>query len=144
MSTSDVLEGLAMRLMDAGIALYSEDGPSSIFLDYLPERVEHALSLTVYAAEYEPPERSIIRPRVQARARGDMKSPRWSRDVLGRVYSELHGFRGDLPNGVAVRHCYGLQSAPMALGPDAAGRYEHAVNFQLWTCDVPVPVREAS
>lgn len=140
MTPTDVLEGLALLLQERGIARYSATGASSIFLDYLPERVEHSLALTTYAAEAEAPGRRTTLPRVQIRARGDTRSPRWSRDTLGRVYAELHGFRGDLPNGVTVANCYGLQSAPMALGPDAAGRYEHAVNFQLWTCDSPVPM----
>lgn len=133
---SGYLEGVAMLLDQRGIALFSPDGPSSVFLDYLPERVEHALSLTMYGgdqANLAPG--MVIEPRVQVRARGDKQSPRWSREKCADVYRLLHGFRGELPNGSRLLNCYGQASAATSMGPDAAGRFEHVLNFQLWVCD---------
>jgi hypothetical protein len=135
---SGYLEGLAMLLSAKGIALWSPDGPSSIFIDYLPERTEHSLALFGYGGDGEWPQSSMSFPRVQVLARGDQRSPRWSREKVEAAYRVLHGFDGVLPNGVHIPLCYGLESAPNALGPDASGRYEHSSNFQLWVCPVPM------
>lgn len=135
----EILEGLAMLLDQRGIALFRVDGRSSIFLDYMPERVEHSFALTIYGAEPETIIPGAVSwPRVQVRARGDQRSPKWSRDRLYLVYEVLHGYRGELPNGVSVLNCWGMQSAPTFLGPDAKGCFEHSLNFQLWVCAVPV------
>jgi hypothetical protein len=67
-------------------------------------------------------------PTFQVRTRGT--NPRTAYDRLAAVYGLLHGLHAVTLGDIYLVDCVALQSAPVALGRDDAGRHEYTLNFR--------------
>ncbi|MGW7197221.1 minor capsid protein [Streptomyces chryseus] len=136
---ADPLDGLARLLDDTGHGTYAPTGTSGdLFIESMPAAPDVAVCLASYDAGSEPDTLNAYDTlRVQIKTRGG-PDPRVSRTRAQEIYSELHGLAGiELPGGtwLILAAARGLVAG---LGPDASGRHEHVVNFDL---DVSAPTK---
>lgn len=129
---SDILEGIALHLQGKGLASYkpvTTDG--TCFLEQHPKEPDAITSLWLYGGEPADGRNPWEFPRLQVRVRGT-KDASDTGDRADDIYSELHALGPlELPTGVWLQYSYSPQSGPVPLGPDANGRPEYTVNFQL-------------
>lgn len=132
---SGLLPGLAAYLAARGHGVYSTTAPYGpddvgIALGVLPSAPDRCVVLALYPG----PEASITgpydEPSVQIRVRGTTDES-VSREHAQAIYDDLHGLGVvDLPNGVRLFNCVGVQSGPVSIGVDGNNRHEHVVNVR--------------
>ncbi|MFB6618227.1 minor capsid protein [Streptomyces sp. NPDC085524] len=133
---TDLLDGIARLLAAAGHAAYDPAGTSGdLFIENMPPAPDAAVALWLYDGEAPDARSAYDRPRLQVRVRGG-PDPRTSRARCRAIYGELHGLAGvRLADGTWLV-LSAARGTPAPLGPDASGRHEHVVNFDL---DVSAP-----
>jgi hypothetical protein len=119
-----MIDALADYLQLNGLGVTGTD----LFVGFLPAEPDAVTVL--YSTGGPAPElrRPYELPSFQVRTRGT--NARTAYDRCKAVYERLHGLH-DTQLGVHyLVDCYALQSSPVAIGRDEAGRYEYTLNFQ--------------
>lgn len=136
-----LLDGLSRHLANHSLGTYDSTGAGqtgdwAIFLEALPPQPDRAIALFQYGGPAGDPSHPWDEPRVQVLVSGT-EDPRISHDRAAAIYSELHGLQMvTLPDGTWLQDCVGVQSGPVALGPDGNGRHRHVINL---ACSIDNP-----
>lgn len=140
--TTDLLDGLAQWLDDAGLGTYRADGSAyqagetAIVVGTLPPVPDRLIVLTLYAAT-RPRGLADTAVSVQVRTRGPAGDSRAAADVLDPVHEALDGARDLTLGGVRVVQIL-HSSGPAPIGLDANNRAELTDNF-LIQAERPTP-----
>lgn len=138
-ATSDLLDGLAQFLADAGVATYRGDGSAylagetAVVFALMPQEPDRVVCLTDYtlADDAANPWSTV---RVQVRTRGVPNDPMDVRALRDAVYVALQSESALTLGSVTVAQVLRVSSIP--LGIDVNNRYELADNYTL---DVQLP-----
>ncbi|UQE74193.1 minor capsid protein [Gordonia sp. PP30] len=134
---TDVLDALARRLTEAGVAAYSPDGaypttPAAppVFFGQLYPTPDLQVAISHYWTDPNPmTQRGNPTVRVQLRWRGD-KNPTTVHSLADAAYAALHTMTPGLwPGGVRILWCSRQLVAPIE--PDANGRWERADSYEI-------------
>ncbi|GMA22285.1 hypothetical protein GCM10025864_44500 [Luteimicrobium album] len=143
--TTDLLEGVAQMLADAGVGVWRPDGPAytasevGIVVGRMPASPDQVLAITSYPVTSSALSDTVIG--VQVRARGPRGAdPRPVNDLTDAVYEHLHGVEQLTFGGVYVAHAWRASLA--LLGADDAGREETSSNFYVTTAHASVYVTD--
>lgn len=135
--TSNLLTGLAELLAAEGAGSWSPSAAyatsaTGIVLDVLPSAPDKVICLKDYNDDNDARLTDSV-VSVQVRCRGD-RDPATVRDMRDDVMAALHARRNTLlgtsPNQVRVAQIVHASSAE--LGPDANGRHERTINFEIY------------
>ena len=78
-------------------------------------------------------------PGIQIIVRSD-ESPVWGLDMWYAVYNVVQGLSNvTLPDGTYLVSCLALQSGPIHIGKDTAGRFQYAMNLM---CEIKNPTQK--
>lgn len=132
--TTDLAEGLAAELVQAGIGVYRPAGPAytadetGIYLSSIPDGPDRAICLTPYPVTDDVVTDTITAIQVRYRAGTD---PRQVMAVSDAVFDRLHNRRGYYLGPVRVAVSWRQSEAP--LGQDVHGRDERTGNYYFQT-----------
>lgn len=131
--TSQLLDGIAGLLADAGVGLWQPDGvidnpDTGIFRGVMPDQPERALGLTAYPVEDTDLTDTITGVQIRMRAGRD---PDAIDDMADEVWNALHNRRHYVINGVPVALSWRQSQA--WIGQDAHGRMELTANYYFRT-----------
>jgi hypothetical protein len=130
---NDLLEGIALLLAAKGVAAWDATGDypaatTGIYVDVVPANDDNLLTLSDYPVSDDPTlSESVVGVQVRTRKAGG--DPRPVKDLDGAAFDVLHGFAGDLPNGVHVDSCYRRSGA--SLGQDGNNRWGRTSNYYV-------------
>ncbi len=132
-----LVEGLAQFLADLGHGVYRtgtpyQPGEIAIVLGDTTPKPDQLLAIRAYQSGPEPDSKlPFAEPYVQLRVRGTSDEAS-SRVRAQALYDDLHGLGAtSLPGGVIVMSIVAVQTGPIPLGRDEAGRHEHTVNVRI-------------
>lgn len=132
-----LLEGLAQYAQQLGHGVYRRGSPYevdevAIVLSGVIPAPARLLVITAYPGGPEPDSKlPFDEPYVQWRIRGTSDEAD-TRQRAQALYDDLHGLGPvTLPNGVLVMSIIAVQSGPIPLGRDDAGRHEATVNTRI-------------
>jgi hypothetical protein len=100
-----------------------------LFAAHLPSTPDTAMAVVVTGGPQADGGKGYDNPTVQVRSRS--QDPALAYSQLQGVYNKLDSLSNVTMGGQRVVNCRGLQSAPVAIGRDQAGRDEYTLNFQL-------------
>lgn len=98
----------------------------TIFEEFFPAAPDTAVAL--FSTGGFPQDGPLAQPTFQVRVRAF--DPPTAYGLLEQVYDLLHGFHHQSLEDLWLLDCAGVQSAPVLLGRDAAGRTEYSMNFR--------------
>lgn len=124
---ADLLGGLATWCQQQGLGTYRPDAVGgTIVLGSLPDEIDQGIGVRGYNQQPDPALSDVVQP-IQFLLRGDEA---WCRDTAGALFDGLHGVTGMVPGGIDCPLI--TQHSDVPLGPDQRGRYERAVNYDVW------------
>lgn len=129
-----LLEEIGQLLEDLGLGDWRPDGSpgGTIFHTKLPALPDAALAIALYGGGESSVRLSVDSPRLQVRCRGTKADSRIAERLGWQVYDTLHGLGyRKLAGGTELDLVKGRNSGPVYIGPDANGRDEYTVNFDL-------------
>lgn len=131
--TTQLLDGLAAHIADAGLAVYRPDGvyeddETGVIFTVVPESPDRVIVLTAYPVEDT--ELSDAVTGIQARMRCG-RDPREVDDLADDLRDLLHNAEGLVLGGVRVSLIWRQSQA--LLGQDAHGRIELSANYYART-----------
>ncbi|KJL37048.1 hypothetical protein RR49_01160 [Microbacterium ginsengisoli] len=137
-TTTELLEGFAQLLADAGLAAWNPTGVYAddtlgIFMKLMPTSPDRAVTLTIVDTT-DDPTMPLGAKMLQVRGRGAPGDPTDVDDILDPIFTALHGLTGVTFGSQTVIQCLRRISAPM--GMDQSKRWERADQFYL---DVDAP-----
>lgn len=144
--TSDLLEGIAWQLHNAGIGVYRPDGiyaagDIGIVLKVVPATPDRVIVLNAYTpGNADHPDQPLSTTAVQVRARGRANKPLDTDDVLDAVNVLLQGQEQYRYGTVQALSVTRTSSVPM--GQDGNKRLEHADNYYVDVELPPTPHRQ--
>lgn len=124
---------IAQYLDSHGLVTYKETGTQgSCFIGHMPPDPDEAVAIFQYGGATSSMTHGYDTPRVQVRVRGTL-DPRVGLQKAQQIYERLHGFHDGkfTSDGFWIVYCQGLQAGPVHIGPDANGRYEYTLNFEI-------------
>lgn len=129
---------IAEYLHNQGIGTYNPDGDPdiahNIFIEQMPDEPDLAIGLYT-SSGFSPDTKTYVgRPGFQVIVRGD-RNPLTAAELAQEIFTALHSpsVTQFTTNGVFILQCASRQSEPISLGPDANGRFEYSLNFQVIT-----------
>lgn len=118
-----LIDAIADYLQAQGLGTVATD----LFVGFLPAQPDAATAL--YATGGPPPDLGrYTYPTFQVRTRG--ADPRAAYDRGMAVLTALHGLHDRTLGSSYLVDCVALQSSPVAIGRDSAGRYEYTLNVR--------------
>lgn len=118
-------------IADAVAAILADAGITDVFVDHLPATPSSCVAIFEMAGEQPPTAQNWRYPHVQVIVRGT-SDPRIGRATAEAAFNALHGYTGSLGSVECVTfRC--LASGPEHIGPDANGRHEYSLNFEVHT-----------
>jgi hypothetical protein len=117
-----------------GLALVTYDETQTggdCFVWGMPESPDDAVGITGTGGAEPDHKFGYDIPSIQVRVRGG-SDPRPPYERARAIYDALENLRATtIPDGHYVVRCEAMQSDPMPIGADAAGRQEFTINWQL-------------
>lgn len=132
--STDLIDGLAALLQEAGIATYRPDGPAytatetGLTVAVVPPAPDRLITLTDYPVDDTDLTDATTGVQVRMRAGPD---PRAVMAISDDVFDLLHNRRSFHLGPVFVGLCWRQSEAPM--GTDVHGRIERSANYYLRT-----------
>lgn len=131
--TRSLLEGLAVLIADAGLAVYDPEGTytaeqTGITIAVMPDTPDRIICLTPYPVQDTDLTDAVTAVQIRLRAGRD---PRVLDDLADDLFDLLHNRRGLVLGGVRVALLWRQSQAPM--GQDTHGRMELAANYYART-----------
>lgn len=141
--TTDLLDGLARVLVNAGIGVYSDNGyaatDTGIGIDDFPQDCPRAIAITDYSTPDDSPDQPMTQIAVQVLTRGLPDNPFDAKTLRDQVFLALHGITGVQFGSCGVDQC--LRRTSMYLGVDDNRRAQHSQNFYIDTSLPATPYR---
>lgn len=131
---SDLLEGFAQLLANAGVGAWSPAGTygpgvTGIVLHKLPDLPDRVIVLAAYVVA-DDPSLSDSTLGLQVRTRMDGQDPRPTDDLSDLVFDQIQGREGyDLPTGIRV--VQSLRQSGDSLGQDDSRRWVRSDNYHV-------------
>lgn len=101
----------------------------NLFVGHLPSTPDTAMALTSYGGPAGDGGKGYDNPTVQLRSRA--MSNQAAYDQAMAIYAALVSLSNTQLGLRRLVNCQGIQSEPVSLGRDEAGREEYTLNFQL-------------
>lgn len=126
-------DAFAKYLHDRGIVQYRRDGlpGGNTFLCLLPDEPDVAVMVEPMGGAIASGVHGYDQPVLHLLVRGT-RDPRTGMALAQAIYDASQGLHHTtLPGGVYVVSCRGIQSGPVAIGPDENGRLRFSINLQF-------------
>ena len=141
---TDLLDGLAQALHDAGVAIWRTDAPyaageTAIVLGGMPQSPHRAVALALYGPSDDHPDQAYGIRRVQVRVRGLPGSYRDAVDLDDACFHALHALTHQQWGDAHANQVLRISGVP--LGQDDAKRWEITSNYQVDLDTPPTALR---